>query len=162
MLHSRTSFASMTVCTPTVSACVGTWLTSPPKKRALASIVSTASVLIRVLDARLDPGSLNAMWPSAPIPKWNYDVCINSYFGFEPCMSYLQWRAPLLQPPSSSSRNLRILSEDSRRFHQECERTLGWCRCVWKSCWTCTNGSSLGDLAVGLKESVKSKDSRKI
>ena len=64
----RTSFASMTVCTPTVSACVGTWLTSPPKKRAFASIVSTASVLILVRDARLDPGSLNAMWPSAPIP----------------------------------------------------------------------------------------------
>ena len=58
---SVTSFASMTVPTPTVSAPFGTLLTSPPKNLALACIVSTASVLTRVLDCNDDPGSLKAI-----------------------------------------------------------------------------------------------------
>lgn len=58
---SFTSLASMTVPTPTVRAAFGTLLTSPPKNLALASIVSTASDLMRVLDTSDDPGSLNAM-----------------------------------------------------------------------------------------------------
>ncbi len=63
-----TSLASITVPTPTVSAMVGTLERSPSKKRAFARIVSIARVLTRVRDTRLDPGSLNAMWPSGPIP----------------------------------------------------------------------------------------------
>lgn len=63
-----TSLASMTVPTPTVSAMVGTFERSPSKNRALAMMVSFASVFTLVLDTRLEPGSLNAMWPSGPIP----------------------------------------------------------------------------------------------
>ena len=63
-----TSRASMTVPTPTVRALVGTFDISPSKNRALAMIVSCAKVLIRVLDTRLEPGSLKAIWPSGPIP----------------------------------------------------------------------------------------------
>ena len=69
-----TSFASITVCTPTVKASWGTLLMSPSKKRAFAWMVSRANVLTRVRETRLEPGSLKAMWPSGPIPiktnKW--------------------------------------------------------------------------------------------
>lgn len=58
----------MTVPTPTVKAMVGTLERSPSKNLALASMVSMAKVFTRVLDTRLDPGSLKAMWPSGPIP----------------------------------------------------------------------------------------------
>ena len=67
----------MTVPTPTVSACLGTALMSPPKNLdfriitkcyfdqiadlALAMMVSWARVLTRVLDTRELPGSLKAM-----------------------------------------------------------------------------------------------------
>lgn len=51
----------MTVPTPTVSAVLGTLEMSPPKKRALALMVSTARDLILVRDTREEPGSLNAM-----------------------------------------------------------------------------------------------------
>lgn len=63
-----TSLASMTVPTPTVRAMVGTLDRSLPKKRALATMVSLAKVFTLVLDTRLEPGSLNAMCPSGPIP----------------------------------------------------------------------------------------------
>ena len=63
-----TSLASMTVPTPTVRADLGTLVTSPPKNLALASMVSTANDLILVRDTREEPGSLNAMCPSGPIP----------------------------------------------------------------------------------------------
>ena len=63
-----TSLASMTVPTPTVRAVVGTFDTSSPKNRALALMVSTARDLILVLEDRDDPGSLNAMCPSGPMP----------------------------------------------------------------------------------------------
>jgi hypothetical protein len=42
-----------------------TLLISPAKKRALATTVSNASVLTRVRDVSDEPGSLNAMCPSA-------------------------------------------------------------------------------------------------
>lgn len=58
----------MTVPTPTVRALVGTLVRSPSKNRALAMIVSLARVFTRVLDTKLEPGSLKAMWPSGPIP----------------------------------------------------------------------------------------------
>ena len=64
----HTSLASITVPTPTVRACVGTCDLSPPKNLALEIIVSWAKVLTRVRDTREEPGSLKAMWPSAPIP----------------------------------------------------------------------------------------------
>lgn len=67
-----TSFASMTVPTPTVRAMVGTFERSPSKNRALAMIVSFARVLSLVLEAKLEPGSLKAMWPSGPIPDTTY------------------------------------------------------------------------------------------
>ena len=51
----------MTVPTPTVRAALGTLDVSPLKKRALASMVSTAKDLILVRDEREEPGSLNAM-----------------------------------------------------------------------------------------------------
>ena len=63
-----TSFASMTVPTPTVRAMVGTFERSPSKNRALAMIVSFARVFTLVLETKLEPGSLKAMWPSGPIP----------------------------------------------------------------------------------------------
>lgn len=56
-----TSLASMTVPTPTVSAAVGTLLTSPPKNLAFARIVSTAKDFMRVRETSDDPGSLKAM-----------------------------------------------------------------------------------------------------
>ena len=46
----------------------GTAATSFAKKRALARMVSYASVLMRVREASDEPGSLNAMCPSSPIP----------------------------------------------------------------------------------------------
>ncbi len=58
----------MTVPTPTVKAMVGTFERSPSKNRALAMIVSFARVFSLVLETRLEPGSLKAMWPSGPIP----------------------------------------------------------------------------------------------
>ncbi len=63
-----TSLASITVPTPTVRAMVGTLERSLPKKRALATMVSLARVFTLVLETRLEPGSLNAMWPSGPMP----------------------------------------------------------------------------------------------
>lgn len=63
-----TSFASMTVPTPTVSAIMGTFDRSLSKYRALAMTVSFASVFTLVLETRLEPGSLKATWPSGPIP----------------------------------------------------------------------------------------------
>ena len=63
-----TSWASITVATPTVRAMVGTLLMSLSKKRALATMVSFARVFTLVLDFSDDPGSLNAIWPSSPIP----------------------------------------------------------------------------------------------
>ena len=69
--YHNTSFASMTVPTPTVRDCLGTWSMSLSKKRALAVMVSWLSVFTRVLDTSEDPGSLNAMWPSGPIPETN-------------------------------------------------------------------------------------------
>ena len=65
----------MTVPTPTVSAVVGTFETSPPKNLALALMVSTARDLILVRDTSDDPGSLKAMCPSGPIPTL---IIINS------------------------------------------------------------------------------------
>lgn len=65
------SRASSTVCTPTVSAIFGTFETSLLKNLELARMVSSASVLTRVLDASDDPGSLKAMWPSGPTPPRN-------------------------------------------------------------------------------------------
>ena len=50
-------------------------------------MVSLLSVLIRVLETKLDPGSLKAMWPSGPIPKnkqkiWWKLLIIYKYFWF--------------------------------------------------------------------------------
>ena len=53
--------ASMTVATPWVMQCRGTASTSPPKKQALSRRVCSVSVLIRVHDAKDEPGSLNAI-----------------------------------------------------------------------------------------------------
>ena len=74
VMRIMTSRASITVATPTVRASVGTLDKSSPKNRALARMVSWASVLTLVLLARDDPGSLNAMWPSGPIPPMNNSI----------------------------------------------------------------------------------------
>lgn len=66
-----TSLASITVPTPTVSAVLGTLSTSLSKKREFATIVSVVSVFTRVREVREEPGSLNAMWPSGPMPPTN-------------------------------------------------------------------------------------------
>ena len=66
-----TSRASCTVPTPTVSAVLGTLVTSLSKKRLLAMIVSYVSVLTRVRLSSDEPGSLKAMCPSGPIPPRN-------------------------------------------------------------------------------------------
>jgi len=63
-----TSLASITVPTPTVSACFGTLLMSFPKNLALASKVSCARVFTLVREANDEPGSLKAICPSGPIP----------------------------------------------------------------------------------------------
>ena len=47
---------------------MGTCDLSPPKNLALEIIVSCAKVFTRVRDTKEEPGSLKAMWPSAPIP----------------------------------------------------------------------------------------------
>ena len=49
--------------------CIGTAATSPPKKRALSSRVRALRVLMRVRDANEEVGSLNPMWPFAPMPS---------------------------------------------------------------------------------------------
>lgn len=67
----------MTVPTPTVSAMVGTFERSPSKNRALAMMVSFAKVFTLVLETRLEPGSLKAMWPSGPIPDRTQGVALN-------------------------------------------------------------------------------------
>lgn len=59
----------MTVPTPTVNALFGTFDKSLLKNLAFASSVSCASVLTRVLETREDPGSLNAICPSGPMPR---------------------------------------------------------------------------------------------
>ena len=64
----------MTVATPTVSAIVGTLEMSLSKNRALATMVSFARLLTLVLDTNDDPGSLNAMWPSVPMPESQFSV----------------------------------------------------------------------------------------
>ena len=48
--------------------CVGT-CSGESKKRALASRVDGARVLMRVREANDDVGSLNPMWPLAPMPR---------------------------------------------------------------------------------------------
>ena len=63
-----TSFASRTVWTPTVRAILGTCIRSWSKNLLLARTVSYARVLALVRDAKLEPGSLKAMWPSSPMP----------------------------------------------------------------------------------------------
>ena len=45
--------------------------TSLSKKREFATIVSVVSVFTRVREVREEPGSLNAMWPSGPMPPTN-------------------------------------------------------------------------------------------
>jgi hypothetical protein len=50
-----TSLASITVCTPTVNAILGTFSMSLSKKRAFAKIVSYARVLMRVREVKDEP-----------------------------------------------------------------------------------------------------------
>ena len=54
---------------PWVRQCCGTRSTSPPKNRALSLRVWLVNVLIRVREASEEPGSLNAICPSVPIPR---------------------------------------------------------------------------------------------
>ena len=61
--------AAMIVARPWVRQCRGTSSTDPPKNRALSSRVCFVRVLIRVRDASDEPGSLNAMCPSVPMPR---------------------------------------------------------------------------------------------
>ena len=67
--HQTTCRAAMMVAKPWVRQWVGTASMSPSKKRALSIRVWRVSVLIRVRDASDDPGSLNAICPSVPIPR---------------------------------------------------------------------------------------------
>ena len=68
-VEANTSLASNTVPTPTVNAICGTLLISPPKNLAFAIMVSFARVFTLVRETREEPGSLNAICPSGPIPK---------------------------------------------------------------------------------------------
>lgn len=68
-----TSLLSMTVATPTVRAIRGTAEISLLKKRALARIVSYARVLMRVLDAKEEPGSCK------DVRQITVDQIINKY-----------------------------------------------------------------------------------
>ena len=61
--------AFMIVPMPCVMQCVGTWLMSLSKKRALAMRVRSVSVLTRVPEASDEPGSLKPTWPSVPMPR---------------------------------------------------------------------------------------------
>ena len=54
---------------PWVRQCCGTASTFPPKNRALSLRVWLVNVLIRVREASEEPGSLNAICPSVPIPR---------------------------------------------------------------------------------------------
>ena len=59
----------MIVPSPCVRHRLGTWSTSPSKKRALSTLVWYVRDFTRVREARDDPGSLNAMCPSVPMPR---------------------------------------------------------------------------------------------
>ena len=63
-----TSRESVTVATPTESACAGTFEGSLSKKRLFTMRVSSVRVTTRVRLVRGENGSLNAMCPSSPIP----------------------------------------------------------------------------------------------
>ena len=64
---SRQRRDSRIVPTPIVRASRGT-SSARAKKRALSVTVSPVRVLTRVRLPSDDPGSLNAMWPSGPMP----------------------------------------------------------------------------------------------
>ena len=65
---------SITYATPTVNANLGTLDTSPSKNLAFAIIVSYANVFTLVLDVNDDPGSLNAICPSGPMPFFKKNI----------------------------------------------------------------------------------------
>ena len=67
----NTSSESKTVLTPTVNAVFGTLSTSLSKNLELAIIVSWVKVFTLVVDESEEPGSLNAICPSGPIPPIN-------------------------------------------------------------------------------------------
>ncbi len=162
-----TSCASITVPTPTVSACVGTWLMSPSKNLALAWIVSRARVFMRVLDTRLDPGSLNAMWPSGPIPcKKKIIVCetftpllLSSWQIHKPSLNksswYLQWTNVRLQPPWFSLQSRRTLSQDWLHFHPRYGHCKAGYRHAWRNWSTWMSGNFPDDLVEFLRKKIR-------
>lgn len=157
-----TSFASMTVPTPTVSAMVGTFEISPSKNRALAIIVSFAKVFTRVLDTRLEPGSLKAMWPSGPIPdkiQWT-QIWIMLRRVDDNCLLSALW-PPDLQQTARSHRRLLSFPQMLHtllaglphcRLRYVCSLLL--CLCAWRSYSTWRSGSSQGDLLEALYKVV--------
>lgn len=163
----------MTVPTPTVSAMVGTFERSPSKNRALAMIVSCASVFTLVLETRLEPGSLKAMWPSGPIPDKTKGAilnitaastktvkgidakvalrtnlkCVAAYSTFTAQWPPdLQQRARSLRQPLSCPQRLdtQLASPQHCRLRYECSLLL--CLCAWRSYSTWRSGSFQGDL----------------
>lgn len=61
-------FAFITEETPMVIAYFGT-LSNPIKSEAASSLVFLSKLMILVLEASVDPGSLNPMCPVLPIPR---------------------------------------------------------------------------------------------
>ena len=89
------------MATPTVRANVGTLVKSLSKNLALATMVSFAKVLTRVLETSDEPGSLNAIWPSLPIPVKQHKILL----GKQSCCSESRQglKSPFSRWPSSES-----------------------------------------------------------
>lgn len=119
-------------------------------------MVSFASVFTLVLETRLEPGSLKAMWPSGPIPdrteravgnllslqKWLIiQVSISAQW-----LPDLRQRAESLQQLLSSLQRFRTLLAGQRRCHPGCGCSRLLCLCAWRSYSTWRSGSSQGDL----------------
>jgi hypothetical protein len=96
---------------PWVRQCVGTDSTSLSKKRALSIRVCLVSVLIRVRDANEEPGSLNAICPSVPIPR----ICRSTPPASRIAFSYAAHAAGMSGP---ARRDLRRRPERSPPGHE--------------------------------------------
>jgi len=74
LISTRTSLESVTVPIPTDNALAGTFSGSFPKKRLFTILVSVVRIQTPVLEARDVNGSLNARWPSTPMPPMKRSI----------------------------------------------------------------------------------------
>ena len=107
--------AAMIVPSPWVRQWVGTCSMSSSKNRALSIRVWRVRVLIRVREASEEPGSLNPMWPSVPMPR----ICrstppasaiASSYCAQAAGMSVASPSGPCTAPGAKSTRETKTVS----------------------------------------------------